>query len=256
MLAIQPLPFFVEAPLSLQRNLVHGYKIFDLKPTITLEHTMQKIARRPCLPPGGRLKYYYGGNSMTNTAKEVLARVEKMTEARESYLQTLQEKIDTERKAEAAAHDAIEKAVANLDFEANHEAQKALEAAAERRGLLQRRADQLRAGKLVTEEESDKTIDSLLQYEAELSAAFEEEISAPLFALRKIYTAYADAIQDAEGAIEAWTRIIHPNYRSRGTRYANGTDRADHPVSVHSSPYMGCEKSREILQILQQLRLL
>ena len=44
--------------------------------------------------------------------------------------------------------------------------------------LLQRRFDQMRSRKQVTEEESNEVIEILLQYEKDLAAAFEEDVSA------------------------------------------------------------------------------
>ena len=190
---------------------------------------------------------------MTNKAKEVLARIHEMSEEKNKSLAEIQKKIDNERKAEAAAQMAIDKAVSALDFDANHKAQADLAAAAERRALLQRRADQLMKGKLVTEEESDQTIESLLKYEEDLSAVFEAEITAPLASLCKIYTSYAEAIREAERAIGTWTQGVHPNYRNRGTVYPNGTDRADHPVPVRKTEYRGCDKSLSIQRMLEKL---
>lgn len=190
---------------------------------------------------------------MKNRAKEVQAKIEALIDAREQTAAAILEKLEGERRAEAAAQEAIDKATAALDFEMNHKAQQDKAAAAERRALLQRRFDQMRSGRPVTEEESNEIIESLLQYEKDLAAAFEEDISAPLAALAKLCKEYREKVQETEDTINNWTREIHPNYLSPSTTYPDGTHRAPQPVPVHRTPYLGSKLSSQLDNFLRDV---
>lgn len=190
---------------------------------------------------------------MKNRAKEVQAKIKELIDTREQTIAAIREKIEGERRAEAAAQEAIDKATAALDFEMNHKAQEDRAAAAERRALLQRRFDQMRSRKQVTEEESNEVIESLLQYEKDLAAAFEEDVSAPLAALAKLCKEYREKVQETEDTINNWTHEIHPNYLSPSTTYPDGTHRAPQPVPVHRVAYFGCDLSRQIDAFLRDV---
>ena len=190
---------------------------------------------------------------MTNRAKEVQEKIRDLIENREKTTAAILEKIEAERRAECAAQEAIDKATAALDFEMNHKAQLDKNAATERRALLQRRFDQLNSRKLVPEDESDKVISSLLQYEQDLAAAFEKEVSAPLATLEKLCKEYREKVQETENTINKWTHEIHPNYRNQGARYADGTNRAPTPVPVHIVAYSGSVLSDQINNFLRNV---
>lgn len=190
---------------------------------------------------------------MTNRAKEVQEKIRDLIETREKTTAAILEKIEAERRAECAAQEAIDKATAALDFEMNHKAQLDMTAAAERRVLLQRRFDQLNSRKLVPEDESDKVISSLLQYEQDLETAFEKEVSAPLATLAKLCREYREKVQETERTIEKWTREIHPNYISSCTIYPDGTHRSLTPQPVHTMPYSGSDLSYKINKFLQNV---
>ena len=192
---------------------------------------------------------------MKNTAAEVRERIEEMIGDQAQQLADIQEKIEAERKAEAEARAAIEQAVADLDFDRNHEAKRALEQAIERRELLSKRAEMLRSRKLVTEEESDRVIDSLLQYEKDLAAEYVAGLSKILSQLEEMTSNYTANVDEAERAILSWTQNIFPNYRSDSARYQGGTTtRAPHPVAVHTTAYLGCDESIITKEFVQKLR--
>lgn len=190
---------------------------------------------------------------MKNVAKEVQSKIRELIDTRNQTVTDLLEKIEEERRAEAAAQEEIDKATAALDFEMNHKAQQDKAAAAERRILMQRRLDQMNGRKQVTETESEEVIASLLQYEKDLETAFTEDVSTPLAALEKICKDYREKVRETENTINDWTREIHPNYRSQSTRYADGTNRAPHPVPVHVVAFYGCDLSGQIDAFLQKV---
>lgn len=182
---------------------------------------------------------------MTNRAKEVQEKIRNLIETREKTTADILEKIDAERRAECAAQEAIDKATAALDFEMNHKAQLDMTAATERRVLLQRRFDQLNSRKLVPEDESDKVISSLLQYEQDLADAFEKEVSAPIATIAKLFREYREKVQETERTIDKWTREIHPNYLRPGTMEPS-MRRCPQPRPVHTTPYFGSVLSEQI----------
>lgn len=190
---------------------------------------------------------------MKNRAKEVQARIKELINAREKTTASILEKIEAERRAEAAAQEAIAKATAALDFEMNHKAQQDNATAAEHRALLQRRLDQMNSRKMVTEEESNEVISSLLKYEEDLAAEFEEAVSAPLETLANLCKEYQEKVQETEATINKWTHEIHPNYLSPGTKYADGTNRAPQPVPVHIVAYSGSVLSNQIDNFLRNV---
>jgi len=192
---------------------------------------------------------------MKNTAAEVRERIEEMIGDQAQQLADIQEKIEAERKAEAEARAAIEQAVADLDFDRNHEAKRALDNAIERRELLSKRAEMLRSRKLVTEEESDRVIDSLLRYEKDLAAEYVAGLSKILSQLDEITSNYAADVKEAEGVILTWTQQVFPNYRSDTGLYQGGTtNRAPKPVPVHATAYQGCSEFLITKEFVKKLR--
>ncbi len=192
---------------------------------------------------------------MKNTAAEVRERIEKMLEEQTRQMDVIQERIEAERKAEAEARATIEQAVADLDFDRNHEAKRALEQAIERRELLSKRAEMLRSRKQVTEEESDRVIDSLLRYEKDLAAEYVAGLSKILSQLEEMTSNYAADVKEAEDAIFTWTQQVFPNYRSETGLYKGGTtNRAPNPVPVHAIAYHGCTESIITKEFVQKLR--
>ena len=192
---------------------------------------------------------------MKNTAAEVRKRIEEMLEEQTRQMDVIQERIEAERKAEAEARTTIEQAVADLDFDRNHEAKRALEQAIERRELLSKRVEMLRSRKLVTEEESDRVIDSLLQYEKDLAAEYVAGLSKILSQLEEITNNYDADVKEAEGVILKWTQQVFPNYRSETAMYQGGTtNRAPYPVAVHTTAYLGCDESIITKEFVKKLR--
>ena len=190
---------------------------------------------------------------MKNVAKEVQDKIRELIDARNQTVTDLLEKIEEERRAEAAAQEEIDKATAAIDFEMNHKAQQDKAAAAERRTLMQRRLDQMNGRKQVTETESDEVIASLLQYEKDLETAFTEDVSTPLAALEKICKDYREKVWETENTINDWTREIHPNYLTPSRTYPDGTHRSPTPVPVHIMAYSGSVLSDQIDNFLQNV---
>lgn len=192
---------------------------------------------------------------MKNTPAEVRKRIEEMLEEQARQFDDINKKIAAERKAEADARAAIEQAVADLDFDRNHKAKRDLEEAIERRELLSKRAELYRSRKLVTEEESDKVIDSLLRYEGDLAAEYVAGLDKILDQLEEMTSKYAADVEEAENVILTWTQKIFPNYRSDSALYKGGTtNRAPNPVPVHTTAYQGCTEFLITKEFVKKLR--
>lgn len=155
------------------------------------------------------------------------------------------------QEAEASAKAAIEK----TDFAAYESAKDAQRKASAAIEMYEARLKQLTEREFISEEESDRVIDSLLAYEADLAERYADDIKTPLAALEAIHSQYRQEVQNVERIIGRWTREIHANYRTPGTIYAEtGTNRAPYPAPVHRVPYVGSPESEKTDKYLNEIR--
>lgn len=106
--------------------------------------------------------------------------------------------------------------------------------------MYQDRERQIRDRKYITEEESDQTIDSILQYEQDIADQFRTDASQILDQLRALIDGYEADVNECETLINKWTSSVHPNYRRIGTFYPEtGSNRGPSPYPVHLQPYTG-----------------
>lgn len=114
---------------------------------------------------------------------------------------------------------------------------------------------QLKGNKYVTEIESDRTIDELLDYESILTSEYEKQIRHMIEQISKINAEYRDEITRAENTIRRWEHEIHANYISRsGTTYQNGEERSNRspkPIPVRDMLYFGCPISDMVTTFLK-----
>ncbi len=184
--------------------------------------------------------------------EEVKARMQEMYDKKASELETVRQKQTEAQTQKEAAELAIREATANMDLEAYEEAKQAHRKAQTAIDMYSGKYDQISKQEYISEADSDKVIDSLLAYEEELAAGFKAAVAEPLKKLDELQRNYFDAVADTENTIGAWTTNIHANYRSEGTIYSEtGTNRAPHPVSVHSTPYNGCSEAHRLAQYLK-----
>ena len=156
-----------------------------------------------------------------------------------------------------AASEAMEKATKELDSGAYEKAKAAAQRAEDKAGMIDARFSQVQRRELITEAESDEVIDSLLQYETDLSEGFRDAIAGPLEHLAELLAAYKKEIRAVETFISRWSADIHANHRTRGASLffdENGgyTDRSTTPVPVHSQPYKGCTEAAVLLAALEK----
>ena len=151
-----------------------------------------------------------------------------------------------------AACKELQNATENTDFKAFGEAKKKQLEAKNKKDMYSQRYDQLKKRELISEEESDKVIDSLLDYEKALAEDYEIKVTKIVEELEAIHTEYRDRVAATENTIKSWTAEVHANYRSNTTIYKEtGTNRAPYPVPVRNIPYVGCKKSESVDKFIE-----
>ena len=189
-----------------------------------------------------------------NKAQEVQARITEMIEQKAADLDAISKKQAEARTQLEAAELAIKDATASMDLDAYEKATAAKRKAQTALDMYGGRYAQISQQEYISEEESDKVIDSLLSYEEELAEDFKKAIAEPLKTLAALQDAYANSVQEAEKTIRKWTADIHANYRVQGTTYANGTNRSDSPKPVRMTPYTGCSEANILANYLQKAK--
>lgn len=187
------------------------------------------------------------------TPEEVRDRIQSLTEDRRKELEEIQARIDEEVAKARAAAAAIEKAVDALDVDAHMQAKEAEARAKTAIDMYRARREKISKRKYITEEESNRVIDSLIEYENELAKEYKKELAGILSTLDAATQKYQNAVTDAESTISAWTMTIHANYRNPSTTYQDGTHRAPQPQPVRFSP-RECAESNITAKYIKDVR--
>lgn len=189
----------------------------------------------------------------TNTAQEIRAKIEALIGSRAEQLAEISEKISEARAAVERCSENMKKAQAETNL-TSYAAAKAAKLEAETAvEMFSGRAAQLQGKELISEEESDSVIDSLLDYEAKISADYEAAIAGPLNQLQQLQKDYEAAIADAEAVLRLWTTQVHANYRSQSTTFAEtGTNRSPRPIPVRNIAYHGCNTAQRVRAFLDK----
>lgn len=182
-----------------------------------------------------------------NVVKATQARIQELKDKKAAELEHIDNEMKLAIQEVDAANKAMQAAMEVTDVEAYGEAKKKQLEARNKREMYSGRYQQLKACEYLSETESDRVIDALMDYEKELSTAYEDQVAEILRNLRAIHDKYSKAKTETENTINIWTREIHANYRSFGlSNYldeATGlrTDRSPRPIPVNhkKSPIMG-----------------
>ncbi len=185
--------------------------------------------------------------------------VEEVRQEMEELLKKRQEDLEAIYRLQAAARNEIETAglalkdaAERMDIAAYTAADQARNTARIGLEMYQARQQQILKKELITEAESDKAINRLLDYERQLSDEFEAAMIAPLVQLAELQRGYMARIREVESVLSAWQRDIHANYDTRGkTLYVDEitgerTSRSKRPVPVHAMTYRGCDTSLKV----------
>ena len=184
-----------------------------------------------------------------NLTQEVKKRMRELMEAKTTQLAEIETRTAEARARLEAAGAAIRQATEEMNVD-SYEAAKAQAAKAQAAlDMYTARYAQLKNQEYISEAESDKVIDSLLEYEKDLEKDFKAALVVSLKNLAKLHADYVAAVNDAENTMAAWQQDIHANYRTRGsmTRVdpltGERTDRMERPVPAHRMYYGGCDEA-------------
>ena len=194
-----------------------------------------------------------------NTTAEVKAQIKELKDNKANQLSEIQQK---QREARAELQKiwvTIREAVAKMDTAAYGEAKKKkyeIETALE---MYEERYNQIKRQEYISEANSDKVIDSLLEYEKTLEQDFVAAIRPHIKELAKLHKEYKNAVADTEATITTWTKEIHANYNSRGMTWRHDdkkgglTDRSEAPIPVRNTPYTGCDEAATLGRYLDKV---
>ena len=187
---------------------------------------------------------------MKNVAKEVNKEIDRLIEEKKRDLAIVQKKEEQAKKDLDAANEGMRKATANLDLDGFGEARKKKTDALTALEMYQGKAVQISKQEYISEPESDKVIDSLLDYEGKLAADFRGKLADLVALLTDLQTEYTSRVNEAESVISRWTKEIKPNYRDEGYMRTlpdgTKTNRHEKPWPVHVTPYTGCKESQQL----------
>lgn len=189
-----------------------------------------------------------------NKAKEISQKINELISGKAAELAAIDAEIaKAEEDAEKATADA-RKATEATDINAYEKARAALYNAQTRLEMYKARRLMLLERDFVTEEESDATIDSLLQYETDIKAEFEDAVRPLIEKLQSLYNEYRQNVVDAETVITTWTSSIRENRRTFNlTTYADGTSVSPEAVPVHRTVYLGGDVAERIYSFLRKM---
>lgn len=173
-----------------------------------------------------------------NTVNEIRERIKALLAAKETELTDIEQKIGEARGAIAAADLAAKSATERTDLAAFGKARADKTKAETSLEMYTARRDQLLRNRSVTEEESDRVIQQLLDYERDLGAAFNADAGKLLRQIRDRLEAYKQEVALAERTIEWWTGSIHASYRKAMGDTLEARRNKD-PQAVHFAPYFG-----------------
>jgi len=193
--------------------------------------------------------------------------------AKQTILEAVQERIKTMQDAKAAelgrirqlqqeagaqldaAQAAMKRATEEMNIDAYEDAKNQKRKAQTALDMYAGRYTQIRQQEYINEEESDKVIKSLLQYEDELADNFIADLAAHLESLEAIYKSYMDEVRATEDTLRRWTNDIHANYQAEVTSRilpdGTVTKRMDRPQPVHRIEYTGCREAKLLGEYLR-----
>lgn len=182
------------------------------------------------------------------TRNEVSKQIDKLTKQKQDELNEIALRISEAGDRIRTAEEEIKAATAEMDVD-RYEAATATKRKAEiALRMYRERQRQIQERVFVTEEESDKVISGLLDYEQQLADKFQAQAAPLLDQLRQAVESYQAEVRETEGVLSVWTNNIHQNYRAEGTG-----PRREKPVPVHPGGYNGSAYFMRVRSVLEQL---
>ena len=193
--------------------------------------------------------------------EEVKARMQKLKAKKAEDLEAIRRRQTDARTEKEAAELAMRKVAEEMSVDAYETAKTAKTRAETALDMYRARYEPIQKQEYVTEEDSDSTINALLQYEDQLTADFKTAAAVHVKALAELHKGYTDALRDTENTLAGWQQEIHANYRSfTGAMFPDGngghTNRSQKPVPVRVMPFTGCMESNLLREYLNKCGLL
>lgn len=190
--------------------------------------------------------------------QEVQASIKEMQDKKQAELDKIAEKKEEARQQIEAAAQAMNAATEQMDVEAYEEAKTAKRKAQTALDMYNGRYSQILAQEYISEEESDKVIDSLLSYERELVAEFEKDLAEHLLAIRSMLDSFNTDEARTRNTIALWQESIHKNYRTLGrTLYTDPetgaqTTRSKTATDILKYAQMGSKAANAVRDFLKE----
>lgn len=183
-----------------------------------------------------------------NAVTKVNDMITELTERKASQLAEIQRALGVARVDEEKAEQAMKEATERMDHEAYTKAERARAGAQSRIEMYSTRYLQLQSNEYVTEEESDRMIRSILDYEEKREEEFRKALKPKLESLTALLNEYRVDVASAEETLNTWTTVIHANYRTiDGTRNKKS-------FPVHVVPYTGCNEALRLGEYLSDAK--
>lgn len=191
-----------------------------------------------------------------NARELVQERMNNLLDARNNELNELKQRENNAASRIMIAKSDMENAARNTDLVAYSEAKERKTSAENEVEMYKARYNQLKGSDFMTEDESDKTIRSLLSYEDNLAEEYQDNVNALLSKLKTIHEAYRAEVAVTEQTIKEWTSRIYPNYQKVVSHYAGTNEpvykRMETSQPVHPSKYLGCNVSFTINSLFNE----
>lgn len=193
-----------------------------------------------------------------NERERVTSKINDLVDAKNSQLADISARLDELHAEMDAAETSMAAAASVLNEDAFASAEATLKKVKTKIEMYNSRSKQIAAQEYVSEEESEATIDSLLDYEKKLAAEFEKSITPHISALETILSNYIEEVQKTENTLNRWTSTIRVTYMNRTgrTRTVDGkcTNRFDTPQTIRIVPYIGCKASGALNTLLDTVK--
>ena len=201
--------------------------------------------------------YYMAKQTILQEVKDRMAGMIAEKTAQLDKIRQLQQEARTQIEAAGLA---MKKATEQMDVDAYEAAKTAKRKAQTALDMYAGRYKQIEAQEYISEADSDKVVDSLLEYEDRLTEDFKAALVEHLKVLAELLENYSEAVKDTEQALVDWQQNIHLNYNSRGR--ATYTDeftgertyRSPSPIPVRVMGYTGCPESSQLREYLKKAK--
>lgn len=190
------------------------------------------------------------------TVESIRERIAELKSGREKELAEIQLKRDEESQNLAAAKKAMEDATDATDLQAYERAKAEKNRAESALEMYSAKYSKVQKLDFITEEESDKVIDSLRASDAEITRAFLTDLYAALNGVEALIKKYERDKEDVRNTTSTWTREIHANYYSPTSTFAaTGTHRSPTPIPVNVGTLCAeCQISREYIERIRRMK--